>query len=157
MDITALKGIGEKTAKLFTRLGITTTEELLYYYPRDYDRFESPVMIADAPSGERAAIRGMITGNMTSKHVRNLNILNFTVQDASGMVQMTYFNMPYLKNTLKKGSFYIFRGLVQKKGSKLIMEQAKVYKPDEYEKLADSLMPVYMLTKGLSNQAVTKA
>lgn len=157
MDITSLKGIGEKTAKLFARLGITTTEELLYYYPRDYDRFESPVMIVDAPSGERAAIRGMITGNMASKHVRNLNILNFTVQDASGMVQMTYFNMPYLKNTLKKGIFYIFRGLVQKKGGKLIMEQAKVYKPDEYEKLADSLMPVYILTKGLSNQAVTKA
>lgn len=157
MDITSLKGIGEKTAKLFARLGITTTEELLYYYPRDYDKFESPVMIAEAPIGERAAIRGVITGNMASKHVRNLNILNFTVQDASGMIQMTYFNMPYLKNTLKKGSFYIFRGLVQKKGGRLIMEQAKVYKPDEYEKLADSLMPVYMLTKGLSNQAVTKA
>ena len=157
MDITSLKGIGEKTAKLFARLGITTTEELLYYYPRDYDKFEAPVMISEAPVGERAAIRGMITGNMASKHVRNLNILNFTVQDASGMVQMTYFNMPYLKNTLKKGSFYIFRGLVQKKGGKLVMEQAKVYKPDEYEKLADSLMPVYMLTKGLSNQAVTKA
>ena len=157
MDITSLKGIGEKTAKLFARLGITTTEELLYYYPRDYDKFEAPVMISEAPVGERAAIRGMITGNMASKHVRNLNILNFTVQDASGMIQMTYFNMPYLKNTLKKGSFYIFRGLVQKKGGKLVMEQAKVYKPDEYEKLADSLMPVYMLTKGLSNQAVTKA
>ncbi len=157
MDITSLKGIGEKTAKLFAKLGITTTEELLYYYPRDYDRFEPPVMIADASIGERAAIHGTVTGNMSSKRVRNLNILSFTVQDASGMVQMTYFNMPYLKNTLKKGVFYIFRGLIQKKGGRLIMEQAKIYKPVEYEKLADSLMPIYMLTKGLSNQAVTKA
>lgn len=157
MDITALKGIGEKTAKLFSKLNISTTDELLHHYPKDYDKFEPPVMIADAIAGERQAIRGMVVGNMASRHIRNLNILNFTVQDASGMVQMTYFNMPYLKNTLKKGNFYIFRGAVQKKGDRLIMEQAKVYKPDEYEKLAGCLMPVYMLTKGLSNQMITKA
>ncbi|MCM1262671.1 MAG: ATP-dependent DNA helicase RecG [Butyrivibrio sp.] len=157
MDITALKGIGEKTAKLFGKLGITKAEELLYYYPRDYDKFEVPVMIADAAVGECVAIRATITGNMAARHVRNLNILGFTVQDASGMVQMTYFNMPYLKNTLKKGAFYVFRGRLQKKGGRLIMEQAKVYKPAEYEKLEGNLMPIYMLTKGLSNQAVTKA
>ncbi|MCM1049381.1 MAG: ATP-dependent DNA helicase RecG [Clostridiales bacterium] len=157
MDITALKGIGDKTAKLFGKLGIGKAEELLYYYPRDYDKFELPVMIAEAAVGERVAIRAIITGNMASRHVRNLNILNFTVQDASGMVQMTYFNMPYLKNTLKKGAFYVFRGNLQKKGDRLIMEQAKVYKPAEYEKLEGKLMPIYMLTKGLSNQAVTKA
>lgn len=157
MDITALKGIGEKTARLFAKLGITTTEELLAFYPRDYEQFELSRMISGAPEGERAAVRGVITGNITARHVRNLNILNFTVQDASGSIQMTYFNMPYLKNTLKKGTFYIFRGLVQKKGNSLFMEQAAIYKPDEYEKLLNRLQPKYMLTKGLSNNAVTNA
>ncbi len=38
MDITALKGIGEKSAGLFNRLGIATTEELLRYYPKDYEQ-----------------------------------------------------------------------------------------------------------------------
>ncbi len=94
MDITALKGIGEKSAGLFNRLGIATTEELLRYYPKDYEQFRAPYLIAEAPVGERTAIRGVITGNMTVKHVRNLNILSFTVQDASGSLQMTYFNMP---------------------------------------------------------------
>lgn len=157
MEITRLKGIGEKTAKLFAKLGITTADDLLHYYPRDYDQFYPPVQIAEASAGERVAVRGIITGNMTSKHVRNLNILNFTIQDASGMMQLTYFNMPYLKNTLKKNTFYIFRGLVQKKGVNLLIEQAAVYKPEEYEKLADSLFPKYVLTKGLSNNALTKA
>ena len=157
MDITALKGIGEKSAGLFNRLGIATTEELLRYYPKDYEQFRAPYLIADAPAGERTAIRGVITGNMTVKHVRNLNILSFTVQDASGSLQMTYFNMPYLKNSLKKGTFYVFYGLLQRKGNRLVMEQAKTYKPEEYELLADRLLPRYMLTKGLSNNAVTKA
>lgn len=157
MDITALKGIGEKSAGLFNRLGIATTEELLRYYPKDYEQFRAPYLIAEAPVGERTAIRGVITGNMTVKHVRNLNILSFTVQDASGSLQMTYFNMPYLKNSLKKGTFYVFHGLLQRKGNRLVMEQAKTYKPEEYELLADRLLPRYMLTKGLSNTAVTKA
>lgn len=157
MDITALKGIGEKSAGLFNRLGIATTEELLRYYPKDYEQFRAPYLIAEAPVGERTAIRGVITGNMTVKHVRNLNILSFTVQDTSGSLQMTYFNMPYLKNSLKKGTFYVFHGLLQRKGNRLVMEQAKTYKPEEYELLADRLLPRYMLTKGLSNNAMTKA
>lgn len=157
MDITCLKGIGEKTARLFAKLDIDTVEKLLHYYPRDYEQFHEPLLISEAPIGERAAVRAVVTGNMTARHVRNLNILNFTIQDASGMIQMTYFNMPYLKNTLKKGSFYIFRGLIQKKGNHLVMEQASIYKPEEYEKQTKRLIPKYMLTKGLSNNAVTKA
>lgn len=157
MEITALKGIGEKSAGLFAKLGIATTKDLLHYYPKDYEQFRAPYLIADAPVGERVAIRGVITGNMTLRHVRNLNILNFTVQDASGTLQMTYFNMPYLKNSLKKGTFYVFHGLLQQKGNKLVMEQAKTYKPDEYDALTDRLLPKYMLTKGLSNHAITKA
>lgn len=157
MEITALKGIGEKTAGLFSKLGIKTAEDLLRYYPRDYEKMQAPVAVADAPTGERIAIRGMITGNMTLKQVRNLRILNFVVQDASGAVQMTYFNMPYLKSTLKKNTFYIFRGLLQKKGNRLVMEQAGIYKPEEYEKLMNRLLPKYVLTKGLSNHAITKA
>ena len=157
MEITALKGVGEKTAKLFARLDITATEDLLCYYPRDYEQFQAPLTIAEAEVGEKTAIRGVITGNMAVKHVRSLQILNFTVQDATGTVQMTFFNMPYLKSTLKKGVFHIFRGTLQKQGNRLIMEQPAVYKLEEYEKLAGRLLPKYVLTKGLSNQAVTKA
>lgn len=157
MEITALKGIGEKTAKLFYKLGIREAEDLLRYYPRDYEQFKQPVPIAEAVAGEKTAIRGIITGNMAVKHVRSLQILNFTVQDATGTVQMTFFNMPYLKNTLKKDVFHIFRGLLQKQGNRLAMEQPAIYKPEAYAEMADRLLPRYALTKGLSNQTVTKA
>ena len=33
----SLKGIGEKTGRLFAKLGIETVDELLEYYPRAYD------------------------------------------------------------------------------------------------------------------------
>lgn len=47
-DIINLKGIGEKTAKLFYKLGIFTIKDLLFYYPKNYQRFEEPVKIAKA-------------------------------------------------------------------------------------------------------------
>lgn len=45
--ITSLKGIGEKTGQLFEKLGIRTVEDLLEYYPRGYDAYESPVPIGN--------------------------------------------------------------------------------------------------------------
>ena len=37
MDIKEIKGIGDKTAALFSKVGINTVEDLISYYPRDYD------------------------------------------------------------------------------------------------------------------------
>ena len=156
-NITSLKGVGEKTAKLFAKLNIQNIEELLHNYPRDYETFSQPTLIQDAVSGEFCSIRACLVGNITAKKVRNLTILNFTVKDTSGEVFMTYFNTPYIKNILKKGYFYIFRGIPQNKNGKLIMEQAKIYKPEEYFKLMGVLQPKYSLTAGLTNHMVAKS
>ena len=38
-----LKGVGEKTEKLYAKLGIYTISDLLEYYPRTYDVVEDAV------------------------------------------------------------------------------------------------------------------
>ncbi len=158
MEITALKGIGEKTAKLFEKLHITTAEELLQYYPRDYEFFGEPVELTQADTGEITSVCGRIRGNIATRHARGLSITSFEADCAGGgILHMTYFNMPYLKNSLKRNTQYIFRGYLQQKGSRLVMEQAKMYKPEEYAKMAGRMMPRYAVTKGLSNNAITKA
>ena len=53
-----LKGVGEKTEKLFAKLGITDTEELLRYYPRNYEAYEEPVPIGDLKEGTWREITG---------------------------------------------------------------------------------------------------
>lgn len=136
MEITALKGIGEKTAKLFEKLHITTAEELLQYYPRDYEFFGEPVELTQADTGEITSVCGRIRGNIATRHARGLSITSFEADCAGGgILHMTYFNMPYLKNSLKRNTQYIFRGYLQQKGSRLVMEQAKMYKPEEYAKM----------------------
>lgn len=155
--ITELKGVGEKTAKLFEKLDIRTIGDLIAHYPRDYETFHEPVPVAEAKSGEVCAIYASVTGIPNKKQVRNLSILNVTVRDSSGAMQMTFFNMPFLKNVLKPGGFYLFRGLVQSRGAAKIMEQPKIYSYDDYRKQTNVLQPRYGLTKGLTNQAVQKA
>lgn len=154
--ITDIKGVGEKTAKLFAKLNIGTVGELLHDYPRDYENFKELIAIHDAIPGELCSVRACLVGNITSKKIRNLTILNFVIKDPSGQIFMTYFNTPYVKNILKKGLFYVFRGILQMKNGRLIMEQAKIYKPEEYFKLTGILQPRYALTAGLTNHMVTK-
>ena len=158
MKITAFKGIGDKTAGLFHKLHIDTAEELIHYYPRDYEFFLAPTGIEEAVTDEIAAISGRIRDNVATRHVRGLNITTFEADCVGGgVLHMTYFNMPYLKNSLKRDAQYIFRGVLQKKGSRYVMEQAKMYKPEEYGKMIDRMLPRYSTTKGLSNNTITKA
>lgn len=157
MDIKSLKGVGEKTAALFQKLDITTAEELVHYYPRDYEQFTKPVSPEKAPLEEVVAVAGQIGGNVSTRHVRGLSITTFQAVCEGIQVHMTYFNMPYLKNSLKRGIPYIFRGRLQKKGAHYVMEQARIYKPEEYMRLLDCLQPLYSTTKGLTNNAIAKA
>lgn len=155
--ITQVKGIGEKTAALFAKLDIHTAGDLLHHYPRDYEVFSDPEPIASVVPGEVCAIYGTVYAIPNVKKVRNLSILNVNVRDDSGAMQLTFFNMPFLKKVLKPGGYYVFRGLVQTRGTAKIMEQPKLYKLDEYRKKTNLYQPKYALTKGLTNQSVQKA
>lgn len=156
-SVIELKGVGEKTQKLFARLNLYTVGDLLAFYPRDYENFREPVTIDHAAPGEVCAVRAAVTGIPNEKRVRKLHILNVNVSDGTGNLQLTFFNMPFLKKTLRQGGYYIFRGNIQTRGACKILEQPKIYSLEEYGKQADRLVPRYSLTRGLTNQAVQKA
>lgn len=151
-----LKGVGEKTEKLFQKIGITTAEELLRYYPRTYDIYEEPVEIASAEEDKTVSIRVTIATGIYINQVRNLQVLTTTVADASGRLPVAWFNAPYLRGTLKKGSVFILRGKIIRKKGRPQMEHPEIFTPAAYEEIIHSMQPVYGLTKGLSNKMITK-
>lgn len=151
-----LKGVGEKTEKLFQKIGITTAEELLRYYPRTYDIYEEPVEIASAEENKTVSIRATIATGIYINQIRNLQVLTTTVADASGRLPVAWFNAPYLRGTLKKGSVFILRGKIIRKKGRPQMEHPEIFTPAAYEEIIHSMQPVYGLTKGLSNKMITK-
>ena len=151
-----LKGVGEKTEQLFQKIGITTAEELLRYYPRTYDIYEEPVEIASAEEDKTVSIRATIATGIYINQIRNLQVLTTTVTDASGRLPVAWFNAPYLRGTLKKGSVFILRGKIIRKKGRPQMEHPEIFTPAAYEEIIHSMQPVYGLTKGLSNKMITK-
>ena len=156
-SIKTIKGIGEKTAESFARLGIFTIDDLLHTYPRNYLSYEEPVRIREAAVGERHAIRAMITSYVTVKQVRSLKLTIMTVGDGETTMHMTWFNQPFLRNVFHKGDSYIFVGTVKIKNGMRVMEQAEYYKLPVYAGMQQEMQPVYPLTSGLSNKTFQKA
>lgn len=151
-----LKGVGEKTEKLFQKLGITTTDDLLHYYPRNYDAYEAPEEIGSLKENTVAAIRATITTGVYVNRVRNLQIISVTAADATGRLPVAWFNAPYLKNILKKGSCLILRGKISRKKGRLEMEHPEIFTPAAYEEVLHSMQPVYGLTAGITNKLIIK-
>lgn len=156
-NITVIKGIGEKSQKNYQKLNIFTVEDLLEHYPRGYEVYESFCPISQAEEGKIVIIEGYVTGKLTIKKIRSLQILNCQVRDATGVITLTWFNMLFLKSTLRMGIKLIFRGKVVKKNGILVLEQPQILSKEEYYNLLGKLQPVYPLTKGLTNRAITKA
>ncbi|WP_418934550.1 ATP-dependent DNA helicase RecG [Eubacterium sp.] len=158
MNINELKGIGEKTEKVFNKAGIHTTDDLLKYYPRNYDIYEMPLWIRDLKCNQICAVKAIVYKQIEIRRVRNLQIVTAYLQDdTKNVIRTTWFNAAYLKNTLKPGSSFVFRGMVKENRGAFVLKQPKIYKINEYKELLDKMQPIYPLVSGLTEKMVTKA
>ena len=158
MNINELKGIGEKTEKVFNKAGIHTTDDLLKYYPRNYDIYEMPLWIRDLKCNQICAVKAIVYKQIEIRRVRNLQIVTAYLQDdTKNIIRATWFNATYLKNTLKPGASFVFRGMVKENRGAFVLEQPKIYKINEYKEFLDKMQPIYPLVSGLTEKMVTKA
>lgn len=155
--VTVIKGVGEKTAALLGKLNIRTVEDLLHAYPRDYDCYEEPVKTAEIERPGVYAVSATLKKRPEVKLTARVKVVTALLVDEAGTLKATWFNMPYLANSLKPGGRYIFRGRVVKNAYGFVMEQPAVLGSDEYERLLHTRQPIYNLTAGLGNKAVSKA
>ena len=156
-NITSIKGIGEKTAAAFLRLGVNTVNDLIHMYPRNYLSYGELTDIKDTAPGERQSVCGLITTYIDTRKVRSLTLTNFTIKDSTGNIKVTFFNSPFLRNVFHKGDTYVFVGTVKIKNNMRVMEMPEYYKLQAYEGMRQEMQPVYSLTAGLSNKTIQKA
>ncbi len=157
--LTVLKGIGGKSAEKFAAAGILTLDDLLRYYPRAYEKYQEPISLDEAGDGETAAVIGYLDKPLTVRYAGRfqMTVGSIVSELNENPVPVTWFNMPYLKSQLTAGKVYVFRGLIKEKGHTKTLTQPRVYSPDEYNQLCTHLRPIYPLTAGLTENAVSKA
>lgn len=161
MKITELKGIGEKYAQLLGRLSVYTVEDLVGLYPRDYELYQEPAFISTlSPDYENTnvVIDGVVSKKIDVYHTGKLAVISTFINDENGdRIKCTWFNMPFLKSSLKLGMRYIFRGRFVIKNGIKILEQPQMYTQSQYSEIEGTMQPIYPLTKGLSNKTVANA
>ena len=155
-NIRSIKGLGEKTEKLLEKVGITTVGDFLGYYPRDYDEYKEPVTVREVKVGEKCAVSGRITGKPGLQSTGRKSVVTANIREENHLLQLTWYNMPFLRNTLQPGGLYVFRGTVAEKRGRLVMEQPEIFGREDYQKMLHTLYPIYSLTKGLTNKFMVK-
>ena len=158
-NITQIKGVGDKSAALFKKLNIETVKDLIFNIPRDFTLYDSPVSLSSDLDGRVISCQGFFkSGSYSSVKKGHLTFSHIAFISDNKTIRLTIFNMPYLKKQINPDKEYVIRGVIEvsKQGS-FSMTQPKIFTKEQYESLIGTLQPLYPLTKGLSNNAISKA
>lgn len=144
-----LRGISDAYRRRLRRLGVETIEDLLFLLPRRYDDFSALKTINQLEYGEEVTIVGTVWESSNRRTRSGQALTTATFSDATGMIQATWFNQPYLTRQLRTGRKIVLSGRVEKYLGRLTF-QSPEWEPLEQKLLhTGRLVPVYPLTKGI--------
>lgn len=157
MDIYAsvkeLKGVGDKTCEALNKLGIYTLLDLLLYFPKEYENLNTNVDINESVD-EKVILEctyKSFNGTVRTRTGKNLTTLFFEYKES--VVQVKYFNQPYVKNAFFIGEKYRLIGKVKRVGNHLEMINPIRASKDIKE---TNICPKYSLTSAVSNKLISK-
>ncbi|MBR2916178.1 MAG: ATP-dependent DNA helicase RecG [Clostridia bacterium] len=152
-----IKGVGEKRAKTFEKLGIKTVSDLLYHLPRDYEDRSDIKNICDLIDGEKVCVLGRITASPRSFKSKNrLMVTQATISDGTGIMKITWFNARYIEGQLQGDREFVFFGEVTYRGRNAEMVNPVV---ESYGggKKTGRIVPIYPLRAGISQYMLRSA
>jgi ATP-dependent DNA helicase RecG len=154
-EVQYVKGVGTKLAQVLSKLNIYTLGDLLFHLPRRYEDRRQFRKIAHARIGEAVTVSGKLV-TVDNVKVRNLTLTKAYLDDGSGVLELVWYNQPYMKDTLNKlrNSQIVAYGIIKESPYGLQMETP------EWEDLPDGadpdsllsvnrIVPIYPLTEGI--------
>lgn len=151
--ITNIKGVGEKRARLFEKLGVCSVDALLHFYPRNYIDYSRITPIDSTVIGETACVKATVVTKPIEHRVRKgMTLYKFTASDGHMPLKVTIFNNKYLAAKINAGDSYIFYGKID--GNLLRREMAS---PEILPPSKATIRPVYRQTEGLHSYMIEQA
>ncbi|MCR5207354.1 MAG: ATP-dependent DNA helicase RecG [Eubacterium sp.] len=152
-SIQYVKGVGEKRAQLFNKLGIFTVDDLIRYYPRTYQNRSKTKTVLEAENGELVTIKAtMITPVKESLIRKGLTLYKCDFTDGENVIHVTIFNNKYLAKSLRTYDDYILYGKLEKSFTRASMSSPEI----EKDEAAIGILPVYHATEKLSSKSIAK-
>ena len=154
-DVKFVKGVGPNRVKLLNKLNIYSLEDLITYYPRDYEDRSKQKKISDTVDGEEVLIEAIVTSKMREirTYRKNMTIYKLIVRDETDSCELVWYNQSYLKSMFQIGKKYKFYGKINKKIG--ITEMlSPVYDAEEKSKNTGKIIPLYPVTYNLSQNTI---
>lgn len=153
-DIKFLKGIGEKRALLFHKVGVNSVGDLICFYPRTYEDWSNPYQVSNVPINECCCVEGIVANDVLEVRIRkNMVLYKFKICDSIDLIEVTLFNVPYIKKQIRKGDSILLRGIVKIKYGRKEISSPVISRPDKNIKIN----PIYSQTAGLYNSQIIDA
>ncbi len=161
-SIQTLPGIGARRAERFARLGVRTLDELVHFFPRDYDDRTALLPIASLEADKPACFLASVVTEPRTYRIpkaagRATELTKLVVADHTGRLNLTFFNAPYSVQRLHRGETYCFYGAVTGDYLGYAMINPQFEEPDATGGVTRSIVPIYPLTAGLSSRQVAQA
>ncbi len=152
-DIRYLKGVGEKRAELFSKLGINSVGDILDFYPRMYEDWSKVKKISETVVGETACVKGFVTHTPYGANIRKgLTVYKSGISDGEEIMDLTIFNNKFAAEALKEGEEYVFFGKV---GGNLYKREM-TNPAFAFAEGGERIRPIYSSTQSLSTKIIEK-
>lgn len=153
-SIQYIKGVGEKKARLFNKLGIFDVDGLIHFYPRKYIDWNNTVTVKEAENESIVFIKAtMITAVKESLIRKGLTLYKCNFTDGETIIHVTIFNNKYLAKSLRTFDDYVLYGKIEKNFTEARMSSPQIEKADN----KPGIQPVYPATESLNSKAISKA
>ncbi len=152
------KGIGERRAEILHKLGIDTLEDLLRWFPRDYQDRSKIRDLSTLEDGETACVLARVVTVPILNRVRaGMTLVKFRIADDSGSAEVVFFNQPYVKNQILSGQERYFFGRYRKDGGRLQLQNPITERKEQAGLATGRIVPVYPLTAGITQKTLQTA
>ena len=155
-DVSEVAGIGPQYQKLLGKLEISSVKDLVYHFPFRYNDFSQIRKITEILPGEQVTILAKLDAikNIYSKQRKKLT--KGAISDATGVLDVLWFNQFYLVRNLKAGETYFFSGKVDVFTNKVCLISPEVEESSSENVSTGRLVPIYTETKGVSSKWLRK-
>ena len=150
------KYITAKQLSNLKSLGINTVYDLIYYFPRAYDDRTNIKKIGELKFNEYVVIKASVMSVVNLTVRSGKKIVKAMVSDGTGIMEILWFGMPYIKKSLKIGEEYLFIGQTKKSAVfQLINPEYKLFSGQQ--KVSESeILPIYSSNKNITQNSLRK-
>ena len=150
------KYITTKQLSNLKSLGINTVYDLVYYFPRAYDDRTNIKKIGELKFNEYVVVKATVMSAVNLTVRSGKKIVKAMVTDGTGIMEILWFGMPYIKKSLKIGEEYLFIGQTKKSAIfQLINPEYKLFSGQQ-KVSKNEILPIYSSNKNITQNSLRK-